>query len=77
MAIYKPDYKYIKGKKLLDTLAPVEKTCTLTQEECSDIKYYVDRKDKHILKLQKQILEYQEVFTAIGKFIPKGDKVLG
>lgn len=77
MAIYTPDYKYIKGKKLTDTLVPVEKTCTLTQGECSDIKYYVDRKDEHIQKLEERLKEYQEVFNAIGRFIPSGNKVLG
>ena len=77
MARYTPDYKYIKGKQLTDTLIPIENTCTLTREECSDIKYYVDKKDEHIHNLQEQIKEYQAVFTAIGKFIPNGNKVLG
>lgn len=77
MAHYTPDYKFIKGRQLVESLIPVNATTTLTREECSDIKYYVDKKDEQILKLQKQVKEYQEVFTALGRFIPSGNKVLG
>ncbi len=63
MAIYRPDYKLEKAKKLIDSLDK--------SEENELIKYYIQKKDEWIEKQNKMLEEYQEVFDKMGKFLPR------
>lgn len=64
MALYRPDYKLQKAKKLLDSLD--------NSEDNELIKYYIQKKDEWIEEQNKRIKEYQEVFNKMSKFLPSG-----
>lgn len=62
MALYTPDYKLIKAKKLIDGLD--------NSEDNELIKYYIKKKDEWIEEQNKRLKEYQEVFDKMSKFLP-------
>jgi hypothetical protein len=62
MALYIPDYKLQKAKKLIDSLD--------NSEENELIKYYILKKDEWIEEQNKRLKEYQEVFDKMSKFLP-------
>ena len=64
MALYRPDYKLQKAKKLIDSLD--------NSEENELIKYYIQKKDEWIEEQNKRLKEYQDVFDKMGKFLPSG-----
>jgi len=64
MALYRPDYKLEKAKKLIDSLD--------NSEDNELIKYYIQKKDEWIEEQNKRIKEYQEVFDKMSRFLPNG-----
>jgi len=64
MALYRPDYKLQKAKKLIDSLD--------NSEDNELIKYYIQKKDEWIEEQNKRLKEYQEVFDNMSKFLPSG-----
>ena len=62
MALYKPDYKLQKAKKLIDSLD--------NSEHNELIKYYIQKKDEQAKQQNKIIKEYQEFFDKMSKFLP-------
>ena len=62
MALYKPDYKLQKAKKLIDSLD--------NSEHNELIKYDIQKKDEQAKQQNKIIKEYQEFFDKMRKFLP-------
>jgi hypothetical protein len=60
MALLIRDYKYEKGKELLESLKG---------EQGDMIRHYVSENEKVAQKLRDQINEMQEVFNGIKKYI--------
>jgi len=64
MAVYRPDYRLQKAKKLIDSLD--------NSADNELIKYYIKKKDEWIEQQDKRLKEYQEVFDKMSKFLPSG-----
>jgi thymidylate synthase len=60
MALYRHDYSYEEGKRLLDELQG---------EEGELVRYYVAENEKRADKVQRELDEIREVLTKLGKFI--------
>ena len=60
MALYTPDYQYIKGKEALEKLDTPEGEL---------IRYYVAENKKYADYLQEHIDEMQRVFDGIRKYM--------
>jgi hypothetical protein len=65
--LYKEDYKYSEAKKLIESLSNDNDRDVL-------IMYYISKQKEIILKRDKKIAEYQEVFNLMGKFLPNNGK---
>ena len=61
MAVYRPDYRLQKAKKLIDSLD--------NSADNELIKYYIKKKDEWIEQQDKRLKEYQEVFDKMSKFL--------
>ena len=71
MAEYIRDYKLEKATKLVESL-------TNDNEKDELIKYYIQKHKEWSVKDRRRILEYQEVFNMINKFLPNnGPTVYG
>jgi len=69
MAIYRPDYKLKKAKKLIDNLDD--------SKENELIKYYI-KKDKELIEKQnEQLKEYRDWFNKLDRFLPNNKQVYG
>ena len=64
MAVYRPDYRLQKAKKLIDSLD--------NSADNELIKYYIKKKDEWIEQQDKRLKEHQEVFDKMSKFLPSG-----
>lgn len=68
MAVYRPDRKLQKAKRLIDNLDD--------SRENELIKYYIQEKQKLIDRQSERLKEYGEFFRTLNRFLPK-KQVLG
>jgi hypothetical protein len=67
MALYKPDYTYIKAKEIVESLGDSEKDVA--------IKYYIE---KHKIWHEKDIEElkkYEKFFNMLNSFLPNKNMI--
>lgn len=71
MALYTPDYKYEKAKKVIDKLGDTE------NEQL--IKYFIEKQKERNEFLRKRITEYDEFFRTLKSFLPSSgtNRILG
>ena len=67
MALYRPDYKLQKAKKLIESLDD--------SEENELIKYYIQKKEEWIEEQNKRLKEYQAFFDKLDRFLPNKNPV--
>ena len=68
MALYRPDYKLQKAKKLIDSLDD--------SEENKLIRYYIQKKQDWIDEQDKKLKEYRDFFDKLDRFLPNRNPVL-
>ncbi len=80
MALVKPDYKLKRANSLFKfmngeiTELP-RSMCDITQEERDELLLYLIKEQRKVInKKDKKIEEFQGVFNAIGKFIPRSSR---
>ena len=83
MAYHRPDHKLVQANNLLKSMKgemDLPRSMEgITQEERDDlILYLIKSKEEYIESQNERLKEYQDVFNAIGKFVPhKGPTVYG
>lgn len=65
MARYRPDYTMQKAKEQVDKIK------NSTDPDDILLKYYFQKRDEQIKKLQEENKEYKQFFNTLYKFLPK------
>lgn len=59
MALYTPDYKYIRGKQFLENLKGIEG---------EEIRYYLQKKEEHYAKVETRLNKLLDAISIITNF---------
>ena len=65
MAIYRPNYKLLEAKKVIDNLSDSENDELIT--------YYIEHQQDTIIAQNRKIEKYKEFFNTFNSFLPKSN----
>lgn len=69
MALYRPDYEYLKAKKIVEELTDSEKD--------KAIKYYIKKHEEWHNEANEKLEKYRKFFNTLNAFLPKSGMRLG
>jgi hypothetical protein len=68
MAVYTPDFEFLKAKKLIEELD--------TSEQSRLIRYYIGVKDEIIKRQNEQLSEFYDWFAQLDRFLPNKNPII-
>jgi hypothetical protein len=68
MAVYTPDFEFLKAEKLIEELD--------TSEQSRLIRYYIGVKDEIIKRQNEQLSEFYDWFAQLDRFLPNKNPII-